>query len=80
MTTALGEILLAAAAVVLIVLWLFQFVQLMALADGDFPGRYDKPLWVAAFLWLAFLAPFAFMYWKSAVIKARRMQSGVDSE
>jgi len=46
--------------------WVVQFVQLMLLEDELFAGRYDKPLWVAAFLVLAPLAPFAFLVWKGA--------------
>ena len=27
-----------------------QFADLMRRPDGDFPGRYDKPIWAAAIL------------------------------
>jgi hypothetical protein len=49
-------------AVAIAVFWVFQFVQLMLLSDEDFPGRYDKPLWVAAFILVSFVAPFAFIF------------------
>jgi hypothetical protein len=29
-------------------LWVSEFVPLMALGDRDFPGRYDRVLWVTA--------------------------------
>ena len=51
--------------------WIYQFTQLMLFSDSDFPGRYDKALWVAAFV-LAFpLAPFAFYCWRRAMIEVR---------
>jgi len=50
----------------LCVVWLRQFVKLMLLSDTDFPGKYDKCLWTAVFVLLSIIAPFAFMFWKSA--------------
>jgi hypothetical protein len=62
-------------AVVLLVLgaylWIIQFAQLMALGDGDFPGRYDKALWVGAFVCTLFLAALAFVVWKKAMVAMR---------
>jgi hypothetical protein len=55
-----GLFLLVAAAM----LWVYEFVQLMALGDRDFPGRYDKALWVGAFLVDNVLAAIAFHYWR----------------
>ena len=46
------------------ILWVYEFVQLMALGDGDFPGRYDKVLWVVAFLVGNVLGAIAFHYWR----------------
>lgn len=51
--------------VVIAVLWIVQFVQLMLLSDSDFPGKYDKILWVVAFCVAIPVAPFAFLWWKS---------------
>lgn len=51
---------------VVCIVWVYQFVQLMMLSEADFPGRYDKCLWTAAFIVAAGLAPFAFLGWKSA--------------
>lgn len=28
--------------------WAREFLFLMGLGDGDLPGRYDKPIWIAA--------------------------------
>jgi hypothetical protein len=46
--------------------WLKQFVWLMMLGDKSFPGKYDKLIWGAAFVFLFVLAPFAFILWRSA--------------
>jgi hypothetical protein len=46
------------------IVWVYQFVQLMALGDRDFPGKYDKALWVGAFLVANVLAAVAFHYWR----------------
>ena len=34
-------------------------------------GRYDKALWVVAFVVLFVIAPFAFLYWKRASLTMR---------
>jgi hypothetical protein len=59
-------LIVAIAALVLAIFWMFQFVQLMLLEDGYFAGRYDKILWVITFLVMPLLAPFAFLMWKGA--------------
>jgi hypothetical protein len=59
----------ACSAVVILALcifWVYQFVQLMLLSEADFPGKYDKCLWAAAFILVFWLAPFAFLAWQSA--------------
>ncbi len=61
-------IILAIAAPAFGLFWFLQFVQLMLLSDGDFPGRYDKPLWVGIFLLAWPVAPFAFLAWKSGYL------------
>ena len=50
--------------VALALFWIYQFAQLMTLSDDDFPGRYDKALWVVAFVAVSFLAALAFSVWK----------------
>ena len=54
--------------IVFAIFWLFQFIQLMLLADSDFPGKHDKILWVAAFICVFLIAPIAFLYWKKAYV------------
>lgn len=48
---------------VLVVIWIAQFANLMALDDEVFPGQFVRFGWVAAFVTLWFLAPFAFILW-----------------
>ena len=55
----------------LILFWAFQLTQLMMLSDQDFPGRFDKILWVILFLLVSPLAPFLFLYWKSGYVALR---------
>lgn len=52
--------------VALVIAWIGTFADLMRLADSDFPGRYDKILWCAAFLVLPLGAIFAFRRWRQA--------------
>jgi hypothetical protein len=65
------ELLIVALVVFIAIIWLYQFIQLMLLADSDFPGKCDKILWVVAFVCVPLLAPFAFMYWKKAYLSLR---------
>jgi cytochrome c oxidase assembly factor CtaG len=53
-------ILLAIAA---FVFWIYEFVSLMRRRDDQFPGRYDKPLWVAAFIFANIAAAIAYWWW-----------------
>jgi hypothetical protein len=46
--------------------WCYQFIQLMMLSDSEFPGEYDKVLWVVAFVFMCPFTPFAFHAWKTA--------------
>jgi hypothetical protein len=45
------------------VIWVWQFVQLMSLAESQFPGRFDKLLWSVAFLLTFILGAIAFWIW-----------------
>jgi hypothetical protein len=54
--------------------WIAQFIDLMMMPDDDFPGRFDKVLWVVVFLVLFVLvAPVAFGLWKEK--NRRRLRS-----
>ncbi len=50
------------------VYWCYQFIQLMMLSDSEFPGEYDKVLWVVAFVFMFPFTPFAFQAWKTAYL------------
>jgi hypothetical protein len=55
-------------------LWIGQFMDLMTMPDDEFPGRFDKALWVVAFVACFFLiAPIAFGLWKER--NRRRLRS-----
>jgi hypothetical protein len=59
-------LILMVAGVILCIFWVYQFVQLMLLSEANFPGKYDKCLWTAAFIFAFLLAPLAFYGWKYA--------------
>ena len=63
---ATGPAFVMIAGVVFCFFWVYQFVQLMLFSDADFPGKYDKCLWTAAFILAFLLAPFGFFGWKYA--------------
>ncbi len=58
--------------VLLLLMWISQFIVLMRMPDAAFPGRYDKALWVATFLVVGPLAPIVF------VLSGVRHMAGVD--
>lgn len=68
-----GSLMFLAVAAV-IVIWGYQFIQLMLLSDSDFPGRHDKVLWFVAFILVYPLAPFVFIQWKQAYLSVRRQE------
>ncbi|MFQ5748362.1 MAG: hypothetical protein ACE5H3_02760 [Planctomycetota bacterium] len=45
--------------------WSFQFAVLMRLEEERFPGQYVRFGWIAAFLLLWPIAPFAFLLWNT---------------
>ena len=49
---------------VLLAFWLSQVLDLMSMADGDFPGRFDKPLWFAVIVFGLPPGAFLFCLWK----------------
>lgn len=64
--------------VLLAILWVFQFVAMMALEDEELTGEHARIGWVAAFLVLWPVAPFAFMLWRyrTAVARTGRKSEG----
>jgi hypothetical protein len=64
--------------VVLAIIWGYQFVQLMLMADEDFPGRFDKLAWSTLFVLAMPLAPFAFLVWRGAYKENIRRRSKTD--
>jgi hypothetical protein len=60
------------------IVWIYQFIQLMLLSERDFPGGRDKVLWAAAFIVMFPLAPFAFIFWKTAY-RAMREKLALES-
>ena len=56
------------------VFWIVQFVQLMMLEERNFPGRYDKPLWVVAFVFTNVLSAFAFYYWTRVMVATTEIE------
>ncbi len=65
-------------ALALALVWVFQFVHLMSLDDEAFPGQHTRLGWVAAFLVLWMIAPFAFMIWRRVAHRAQQ-QSVLDA-
>ena len=59
---------------VMILAWLWQFLQLMLLEDSMFPGRHDKLIWGAVFVFIWPLAPIAFMVWKRLFLALREVE------
>jgi branched-subunit amino acid transport protein AzlD len=59
-------------AVVLAIVWIYQFTFLMALQEPVFVGKYDKALWCAAFICIPPLTPFAFIMWRSIKLGASK--------
>jgi len=51
------------------VFWVYAFVQLMLLEPRYFSGPHDKILWVVSFIFAMPLAPFAFYFWKQAILE-----------
>ncbi|MCU0780292.1 MAG: hypothetical protein MUF04_04215 [Akkermansiaceae bacterium] len=60
----------------LLIFWGYQLVFLMLMEDKLFPGRFDKPMWVAVFVLAAPLAPFVFLFWRRAILAQAQDKSG----
>jgi hypothetical protein len=52
--------LMAGVAIGFAILWVREFLFLMALRDDDLPGRFDKPIWAAVLIALPPLGLFLF--------------------
>jgi hypothetical protein len=63
------------------ILWIAQFMDLMTMPDNEFPGRFDKALWVLVFVALFVLvAPIAFGLWKERNRRRLRTQREASAE
>jgi len=51
--------------------WVLELAILMRMPDADFPGRFDKPLWVAILVFTFVLGAMAFGVWKLSVAASR---------
>ena len=58
-------------ALLFLIVWWRQFIELMMFSDSDFPGRYDKAIWAVMFVVACIIAPFLFIQWKSAYLTMR---------
>ena len=59
MIYAIAYILIGMIAFALALFWFLQLIDLMSRKDSDFPGKYDKPCWLAILLvtnWVGALA------------------------
>ena len=59
-----GGLIFYITAIVLAYFWIIQFTFLMMIEDDIFPSKYDKILWVIAFVFAFPVAPFAFLLFK----------------
>lgn len=48
----------------LVVFWVLQFVNFMRMKPEEFENQQDRLIWGAAFCFVFFAAPFAFIIWK----------------
>jgi hypothetical protein len=63
------------------ILWIAMFMNLMTMPDDEFPGRFDKALWVLVFVALfVLLAPIAFGLWKERNRRRLRTQRKASTE
>ena len=62
-----GITLVILAGLCLVLFWLAEIVSLMRTTDTAFPGKYDKPLWVAILVFTFALGAVAFWFWRRTV-------------
>jgi hypothetical protein len=58
--------------------WCYQFVLLMMMEDGLFPGSRDKLIWGGCFMLLWPAAPFAFLFWRKAMLAVAKDAKATD--
>ena len=58
------SLVLGVTALLWVMFWLSQFIDLMRRSDDEFVGRFDKLIWAAVFILLFPLAPVAYWIWK----------------
>ncbi|MBN1972826.1 MAG: hypothetical protein JW787_04260 [Sedimentisphaerales bacterium] len=64
MAAALLPLLVVIVAVLLFLFWLRQFIDLMTQSDDSFPGKYDKPVWVAVLLLTGAIGALVYVIYK----------------
>ena len=62
------SLLLSLVVLVIAYVWVTEFVRLMLLTNRELRGEHDKLIWAAAFVFVFFLAPFAFKVWRHAAL------------
>ena len=62
------ELVIIVAVLALLAFWCYQFIFLMMIEDDLFPGKLDKAIWAAVFIFVAPLAPFVFRLWRRAIV------------
>ena len=66
------DVLIIIVALAMLIFWCCQFVLLMLMEDGLFPGAYDKLIWGIAFIFIAPLAPIAFVFWRKTTLLIKK--------
>ena len=61
-----------------LIVWIVQLINLMRMSDDAFPGRFDKPLWVAILLFTFVLGATVFWFWKRDVKVYRELEAAAD--
>ena len=68
----MGTLLVSILILCLLLFWCYQFVLLMMMEDEMFPGRHDKAIWGACFIFLSAIAPFVFLVWRRSTVALRK--------
>jgi hypothetical protein len=73
------EILIILVIIPLVAFWVYQFVFLLMLEDNFFPGKFDKLIWGAVFIFLWPFAPFVFLLWRGAILSRVKKTDQTDT-